>query len=70
MARQTKVVGVSFQPETLDRITKAAEADRRSRSIWIALACEEKLARDTAAQNKSLQEPITTKAEPSAGGII
>ena len=35
MARQTKIVGVSFFPETLDAITKAAKSDRRSRSSWI-----------------------------------
>ena len=62
MARQTKIVGVSFFPETLDAITKAAKSDRRSRSSWITLACEEKLERDA---REPQAETITTKRTPS-----
>lgn len=65
MARHTKVVGVSLPPETLDRISEAAEAERRSRSTWIALACEEKLARAKAAASP---KNVTTNQTPAAEG--
>ncbi len=47
MARTAKTINISLMPETLEAITEAAAKDKRSRSSWIAIACEEKLQRDT-----------------------
>jgi predicted transcriptional regulator len=45
---------VSFRvgEDLRDRIRAAAEADRRTMSNWIALACEEKLDRDERRRNE------------------
>ena len=47
MARTYQAITISFAPSMLEKITEAAKADNRSRSNWVNLACEEKLARDT-----------------------
>ena len=46
MARTYKAITISFEPKMIDRITEAAKADKRSRSSWVNVACEEKLVRD------------------------
>lgn len=56
MARTYQAITISFEPEMIDKITKAAKADKRSRSNWVNLACEEKLARDTLEIPKSEEE--------------
>lgn len=56
MAQKTQTITISFETEMIDKITKAAKADNRSRSNWVNLACEEKLARDTAEIPKSEEE--------------
>lgn len=47
-----KTVAFTFLPELIEEVTEAAKADRRSRSAWVSIACEEKLERDA----KALQE--------------
>lgn len=47
MARTAVTINVSLMPETLEAVSEAAAKDKRSRSSWIAIACEEKLRRDT-----------------------
>ena len=56
MAQKTQTITISFETEMIDKITKAAKADNRSRSNWVNLACEEKLARDTAEIPKAEEE--------------
>lgn len=56
MAQKTQTITISFETEMIDKITKAAKADNRSRSNWVNLACEEKLARDTLEILKSEEE--------------
>lgn len=56
MAQKTQTITISFETEMIDKITTAAKADNRSRSNWVNLACEEKLARDTLEIPKSEQE--------------
>lgn len=46
MAQNTQTITISFETEMIDKITKAAKADKRSRSSWVNIACEEKLARE------------------------
>lgn len=41
--RNVTTMAVSILPELLDQIDKAAGEDRRSRSQWVVMACEEKL---------------------------
>lgn len=56
MARTYQAITISFEPEMIEKITEAAKADRRSRSSWVALACEEKLVRDTPEIPKTEEE--------------
>ena len=56
MAQNTQTITISFETEMIDKITKAAKADKRSRSNWVNLACEEKLARDTLEIPKTEEE--------------
>ena len=56
MARTYQAITISFEPSMLEKITEAAKADRRSRSNWVNLACEEKLARDTLEIPKTEEE--------------
>lgn len=53
---KTQVITISFETEMIDKITEAAKADKRSRSNWVNLACEEKLARDTPEIPKSEEQ--------------
>lgn len=46
MAQNTQTITISFETDMIDKITKAAKADKRSRSSWVNIACEEKLARE------------------------
>ena len=57
MAQKTQTITISFETEMIDKITKAAKADKRSRSSWVNIACEEKLARENTPEiPKSEQE--------------
>ena len=57
MAQNTQTITISFETEMIDKITKAAKADKRSRSSWVNIACEEKLARENTPEiPKSEQE--------------
>lgn len=57
MAQNTQTITISFETDMIDKITKAAKADKRSRSSWVNIACEEKLTReDTPEIPKSEEE--------------
>ncbi len=47
MATKTTMT-IALEPEFIKEISRAAEADNRSRSNWVETACKEKIARDTA----------------------
>lgn len=56
MAQNTQTITISFETEMIDKITKAAKADRRSRSSWVNIACEEKLARENTPEIPKTEE--------------
>lgn len=56
MAQKTQTITISFETEMIDKITKAAKADNRSRSNWVNLACEEKLARENTPEIPKTEE--------------
>ena len=56
MAQKTQTITISFETEMIDKITKAAKADKRSRSSWVNIACEEKLARENTAEIPKTEE--------------
>ena len=56
MAQNTQTITISFETEMIDKITKAAKADKRSRSSWVNIACEEKLARENTPEIPTSEE--------------
>lgn len=56
MAQNTQTITISFETEMIDKITKAAKADKRSRSSWVNIACEEKLARENTPEIPKTEE--------------
>ena len=56
MAQNTQTITISFETEMIDKITKAAKANKRSRSSWVNIACEEKLARENTPEIPKTEE--------------
>lgn len=45
-ARKMACITAEISPEESEQVTKAAEKDLRSKSVWIRIAIQEKLKRD------------------------